>query len=337
MRNIVVVFAVLVLVFLFTVLFFHHIFYSPLGRSRLEKVIYIPSGMSFKEVLKLLEKEKIVEYPYKLALSAEILRKTKSIKAGEYRVNSLWSAKELLDHLCRGEVVVHKVKIPEGLTWWQVGKIIERSGLTTFEEFKKSVFDTSLLRSLGVPQKTAEGFLFPETYLFSKESKEKTAKKIVKTMIEEFWKKTDRYLWPRKRPSPKKLLEIVILASLVEKETSIKAERPIIAGVFLNRLKRNMFLQCDPTVIYGIGPKFNGNLTKKDLKDKSNIYNTYVYKGLPPTPICSPSLDSLKAALHPAKHDYLYFVAKGDGTHIFSKTLKEHNLAVKRYILKKNW
>ena len=336
MKKIAVPFAFLCLIFLFVLLFFHHIFYSPLGKKKVEKIIYIPSGASFNEVLKLLEKENIVEYPYKLVLCAKILKKTKSIKAGEYRVNSLWSAKELLDHLCKGRVLTHKVKIPEGLTWWQVGRIIEKSGLTTFEEFKKCVFDPFLLKSLGVPQNTAEGFLFPDTYFFLKEDKEKTARKIVSTMIQEFWKKTDKYLWHGKRPDPKRLLKIVILASLVEKETSIESERPIIAGVFLNRLKRGMLLQCDPTVIYGIGPKFNGNLTKKDLKDKSNLYNTYVYKGLPPTPICSPSLASLKAVLHPAKHNYLYFVAKGDGTHIFSKTLKQHNLAVKRYILKQN-
>jgi UPF0755 protein len=127
----------------------------------------------------------------------------------------------------------------------------------------------------------------------------------------------------------------VTLASLVEKETGVAEERHRIAGVFVNRLKRGMRLQCDPTVIYGIGPEFDGNLKRKHLNNPANKYNTYRHGGLPPGPICSPGLDSIKAALNPEEHDFLYFVSRGDGTHKFSKTLAEHNRAVRRFQLRR--
>ncbi len=312
---------------------FNHIINYPISPIGKEKTIFIKPGMSFKEVVSLLKKEDIIKNDLKFILYAKLSGATKKIKAGEYKIYTKWSVKELLNHLVKGNVVVHKLEIPEGLTWWQIGRIVEKSSITSFDNFKKYVFNADFLNYLGVPQNSAEGFLFPNTYFFTKKDPDQTAKEMVEKMIKSFWSITDKYLWHGRRPSPHRLKKIVILASLIEKETSIAKEKPIIAGVFLNRLKRKMLLQCDPTVIYGIGPDFNGNLTKKDLKNRSNPYNTYIYKGLPPTPICSPGLESLRAALYPAKHHFFYFVAKGDGSHIFSRTLKEHNKAVRKYIL----
>jgi UPF0755 protein len=197
------------------------------------------------------------------------------------------------------------------------------------------VRDKEILAKYSIPADSAEGFLFPETYHIPR-PQGGDPRPIAEAMIQGFWTHAAPFVWPEGSPSPERLMETVILAALVEKETSLPAERPVVAGVYLNRLRKGMLLQADPTTIYGIGLEFDGNLRRKHLTDASNPYNTYTRKGLPPGPICSPGLSSLLAVIEPAEHDYLYFVSKNDGSHVFSRTLKEHNEAVYKYQIRRS-
>ena len=306
--------------------------HAPLKSPGETIVFQIRPGQSFARIVDELHEQNIISHPRLFIWLAKLTGKTTSVKAGEFRIDTGWSRLALLDHLHSGRVVLHKLNIPEGLTWWQTAKRIDQSGLAPYDSFSRQVHNQTLLQRFNIPAPSAEGFLFPETYHLSRTGPHR-AQTILTVMLQEFREQTDKHLWPDKRPNPKRLLEIVTLASLVEKETAVPKERDRIAGVYRNRLQRGMRLQCDPTVIYGLGPEFDGNLTKKDLKDRSNEYNTYAHAGLPPGPICSPGLASLQAALHPEDHEYYYFVAKGDGSHKFSKTLREHNRAVRKYQL----
>ncbi|WP_320169186.1 endolytic transglycosylase MltG [Maridesulfovibrio sp.] len=265
---------------------------------------------------------------------AQELGKENKIRAGEFSLWSNMTAPEVLDTLTTTSGILHKFSVREGLTWWATAQAAENSKLTTYQEFKKAVFDPELLAEYNIPAKNAEGYLFPETYMITR-PKSDSGRTMVETMLKEFRKAADK-AWNGKPPSPKEIHRTIILASLVEKETGDASERNRIAGVFANRLKKGYLLQCDPTIIYGLGETFDGNLRKKHLGDKSNPYNSYQHRGLPPGPICSPGLDSIKAAITPEKHSYLYFVAKGDGSHYFSKSLKEHNEAVRKYQLHRN-
>lgn len=303
---------------------------TPIHRLNTDKIsIEIAYNTSEKQVLKILQ-EKIPLNTILFKLTIKLFSPSKHIKAGFYEINPNWSLEKIYNHLCSGKEILRSLTIPEGLTWWQLASILEKNNLTTFNEFKQAVFDPHIKNHFNLVGPSLEGYLFPSTYFLSK-TKKYTAKEIAYILITTFKQKTKSLL---NSLSPAKVQKIITLASLVEKETALSTEKPIIAGVFLNRLKKNMLLQCDPTVIYGIGPDFNGNLTKKDLKNRKNPYNTYVHKGLPPGPICSPGLESIKAVIKPQKHAYLFFVAKGDGSHFFSETLKKHTSAVLKFQLK---
>jgi UPF0755 protein len=265
---------------------------------------------------------------------AQVQGKASKVRAGEFSLWSNMTAPQILETLTTSSGILHKFSVREGLTWWNTAEKADQSGLTDYASFKKAVYDPELLAEFHIPAKNAEGYLFPETYLLTRPKKE-SGKVIVKTMLKEFREAANK-AWNGKIPSPAEVYKTVILASLVEKETGDASERRTIAGVFVNRLNKGYLLQCDPTIIYGLGETFDGNLRKRHLTDKSNPYNSYQHRGLPPGPICSPGLESLKAAINPEKHSYLYFVAKGDGSHYFSKSLKEHNAAVKKYQLRRN-
>ncbi|GKT33505.1 Endolytic murein transglycosylase like protein, partial [Aduncisulcus paluster] len=226
-----------------------------------------------------------------------------------------------LETLTTSSGILHKFSVREGLTWWATATKADESGLTEYAAFKQAVSDPELLAKYKIPAKNAEGYLFPETYLLTR-PKNETGKVMVETMLKEFRKAANK-AWDGKLPSPAEMHKTVILASLVEKETGDVTERRTIAGVFANRLEKATC--CNAT-----------RLSSTHLTDKSNPYNSYQHRGLPPGPICSPGLESLKAAINPEKHSYLYFVAKGDGSHYFSKSLKEHNAAVKKYQLRRN-
>jgi len=304
---------------------------APIEKNGKHVIFEVKKGESFLDVVNKLKQAGILEDTRLFYFMGKILKVSHKIKAGEFLINTRWSQKKLLNYLVKGRPYLHKVMIPEGSTWWEVGNLLEANGILRFSDFKAIIFNKPFLEKMNIPGESAEGYLYPDTYYFEKGNSFAHAREVVETMIDEFWEKVKTDIWLDALPKKEQVYRVVILASLVEKEALYDFEKPIIAGVFLNRLKRNMPLQCDPTIIYGLGPGFDGNLKKRDLKNKNNPYNTYIYRGLPPTPICSPSIKSIQAVVHPAKHSYLYFVAKGDGTHKFSTTLKEHNKAVFLY------
>lgn len=316
--------------------YFNNMWLSPINPKGTHVLIEINRGDSFHDVLMKLKEKEIIQDTNLIYFMGKITGLANKIKSGEFLINTRWSQKELLDFLVRGQPYLHKVKIVEGSTWWEVGEALDKEHIVKFEHFKDIIFDRDFLKKNNIPGPNAEGYLYPNTYLFEKGASYKHAKEVVERLIDEFWKNVKKYVWKDKLPQLTEIYKIVILASMVEKEALYDFEKPIIAGVFLNRLKKNMLLQCDPTVIYGLGTEFTGNLKKIHLTDKKNKYNTYVYKGLPPTPICSPSIKSILAVVYPKKHSYLYFVAKGDGTHKFSTTYKEHKSYVYKYQIRPN-
>jgi UPF0755 protein len=233
---------------------------------------------------------------------------------------------KLLEILKEGRVILHEIRIPEGYNARQVGRLLEEKGLLTQETFTPLIHDPDFIRRLGIDATSLEGYLFPETYYFSKHVQ---GEEVIETMVSRF-KRAIPLEWSQ-RARELRLTEhqMVTLASIIEKETGVDDERPLISAVFHNRLKRHIPLQSDPTVIYAL-PDFTGNLTRKHLS-RASPYNTYRVKGLPPGPIANPGAKSLEAALYPADVNYLYFVSKNDGSHYFSMTLVEHNRAVQYY------
>jgi len=276
-----------------------------------------------------LEDEGIIRNAQVFMLLAKLRGHQGLAKAGEFLLNSGWAPQEILRVITTTNGIQHRVVVREGLPWWGAAKLFEDENLSNQTDFEQAMHNATLLQKYGVPADNAEGFLFPETYQLPRVLAE-SGTAVVEAMLKEF-DRTAKKLWPQGPPPPAELLRIVTLASLVERETGTPEERPRIAGVFMNRLRQGMRLQCDPTTIYGLGPSFDGNLKRAHLEDADNPYNTYAHAGLPPGPICSPGLASLKAAMSPEANEYIYFVAKGDGSHEFSKTLDEHNRAVNFY------
>ncbi|MGE4608901.1 MAG: endolytic transglycosylase MltG, partial [Myxococcota bacterium] len=237
-----------------------------------------------------------------------------------------FSAEQTLDRIVSGRVATYDVSVPEGLTAVQVGERLAAAGLTDATEFHTFVTTPGTAAALGVEGETIEGYLFPETYQLRHGL---TADEVAKVLVDQFlivWREIE----PQARAQKLSMREVVTLASIVEKETAAPEERPLIASVFRNRLRRGMRLETDPAVIYGIAD-FDGNLRRRDLEDNSNPYNTYLIEGLPPGPIANPGADALRAVVNPADTDYLFFVSKNNGMHAFSKTYNEHVLAVDEY------
>lgn len=289
----------------------------------------IEPGQHFLTIARGLHERKLITDVKQFVAFAQDKGLTAKVKAGEFLLNTGWLPDRVLTTITSTPGILHRFTVREGLTWWQVARLVEEAGLGSYEDFDKAVHDPALLAEYHIPADSAEGYLFPETYMLTR-ARDNSARSVAEMMIREFFKKAPEALGGA-LPEPGELHKLVTLASIVEKETGDPSERPAIAGVYANRLNRPMRLQADPTIIYGLGPAFNGNLRQKDLLDAQNPYNTYQHDGLPPGPICSPGGAALAAAAHPEDHGYLYFVAKGDGTHQFSKTLKEHNEAVGKY------
>jgi len=297
-------------------------------------VFRIEPGQPFLTIARNLKNVGLVTDTRRFLMLARRTGTTVSVRAGEFRLNTGWKPGEVLRELTTSAGIMKKASIREGLTWWQTADRIQDAGLGTREEFAKAVRDPELLEAFGIQARDAEGYLFPETYLLTP-PKGDQSRYMAEVMIREFFRNAKK-IWPGGLPPWKDLNRYVIIASLVEKETGDRSERQRISGVFHNRLKKRMLIQADPTIIYGLGPSFDGNIRKSHLRDRENPYNTYVRRGLPPGPICSPGLDALMAAVNPEPHNYLYFVAKGDGSHYFSSTLSEHNRAVAKYQLRRN-
>lgn len=301
--------------------------FFPYDSASLPKSVEIPLGKSFKEVARILEKEGIVLSSEALCFLSKVRKRPKNVKAGIYRFHEPLSAWMIIDFLDKGKPDLVRVTIPEGFTLTNVAERLSSCGLVARENFLRAAGDPLFIYELlGFHAPSFEGFLFPDTYLFPPGVGERA---IISTMVGRFQEALDLPLRQRAQEMGLSILEVVTLASLVEKETGIPEERPIVASVFHRRLKLGMKLQSDPSVIYGI-QDFQGKLTRKELLSL-HPYNTYLHRGLPPGPICSPGMDSLKAVLFPADCDFLYFVSKNDGTHHFSRSLREHVRAVVRY------
>ncbi|MBQ9407198.1 MAG: endolytic transglycosylase MltG [Desulfovibrio sp.] len=295
-------------------------------------------GASFGQVAASLERKGLITEARKFCWLARWKDWDNRLQAGRFALSTGWTPDKVLNALVNGMPVLFRVTVPEGLTWWQTAKLLEDAGMVRFEDFSHIIRDQEFLRHYGIPFGSAEGFLMPDTYLLKKKDVPDAAqaRAVAGRMVDNFWRRAAA-LWPGGKPPPREELKTcVILASIVEKETAVEAERPRVAGVYRNRLDKGMLLQADPTVIYGLGLNFHGNLLRKHLNDSSNPYNTYQRPGLPPGPICSFGVAALSAALHPEAHNYLYFVAKVDGgNHAFSTNLEEHNKAVRRYLNKR--
>ncbi len=285
----------------------------------------VDGGASLNRVAADLEKAQIIRSSTLFRLAGRFMGYDHHIKTGEYRLSAAMSPLKILETLKDGRIITHSITIPEGFNLHQIAELMEQKGFSDKASFKSQVRDASLTAQLDLSGDTLEGYLYPDTYRFRRNE---ASRKIIDVMVKRFREMVSP-MEARIKDSGMTLHQVITLASIVEKETGSPEERPMIASVFLNRLKKNMRLESDPTVIYGIN-NFNGNLTKKDLKTETP-YNTYIIKGLPPGPIANPGLASIEAVLSPAISDYYFFVSKNNGTHYFSKTLKEHNRAVRRF------
>ena len=286
--------------------------------------ILVEPGDSLAAVVRKLRAQKLIANERLFLLWARLSGVETKIHLGLYRFEAPVSSREILERLATGKGVFYKVTIPEGLTVKEIAALLAKMQIADGEKFLSEASSPELLATLPVPKENIEGYLFPNTYYFMPFTSEKN---IVLAMSEQFRKKSWPVLEGSNGAQGLTPHELITLASIIEKESAIEAERPLISAVFHNRLKVGMPLQSDPTVIYGL-KDFQGNLTRKHLQDPSP-YNTYRIAGLPPGPICNPGLSSIKAALEPAAVPYLYFVSKNDGSHQFSETLQAHNRAVR--------
>ncbi len=250
-------------------------------------------------------------------------------KSGQFVIKENSNMLEVIDTLVFGVPLADKVTIPEGKNLYQIAEILDEAKISDKKEFIKWAKNEEFVKKLGIPASTVEGYLYPETYRFSKNS---SPTLVISTMVDTFKREFKKIGLKHEKLNDH---EVVILASIVEKETGASFERPIIAGVFHNRLKKRMRLQSDPTTIYGIWENYNGNIRKKHLLQKTP-YNTYKIPALPKGPIANPGVEALEAVLKPKEHNYLYFVSKNDGTHIFSTTYKEHRKAVNDFQKNRN-
>jgi peptidoglycan lytic transglycosylase G len=294
-------------------------------------VFTVDSGMTFTDINNKLNILNLTEDVGYFKILARHSGKANKIKTGEYQFSSGLKPNELLDVLVSGKVIQYSFTLLEG---WQIGEMLQ--AVRTADLIEKTLPDDDsqekLMAELGYTEKIAEGLFFPDTYNFPKDTTDKEflqrAYQRLQDVLDEEWQSRAENL-PYQTP-----YEALIMASIIEKETGLASERSTIAGVFVRRLNKNMKLQTDPTVIYAMGKQFNGNIRKKDLNIDSP-YNTYRYKGLPPSPIALVGREAIHAALHPEAGKSFYFVAKGDGSHYFSENLNEHNRAVAKYQLNK--
>ena len=303
-----------------------------------EKIVRVAPGMGVRQILDRLADEGILAHSDLTRLYLVRVLGDPPLRAGEYRFSEALTAPQVLDKLLRGDVVTYPVTLIEGLTLEEQAKHLAQQGFGDEAAFLEAMRTPRRIADLDPLATDLEGYLFPDTYRFASATPEP---EIVETLVATFRKHYRERLRPLLDPaSPGRLREVVTLASIVEKEARLDSERPLIAGVYANRLERGIALYADPTVIYALKRlgRWDGNLRRRDLQIDSP-FNTYRYPGLPPGPIASPGLSSLLAAAQPADVPYLYFVSKNDGSHVFSETLKEHNRNVaewqKRYWQKK--
>jgi len=303
----------------------NHYVYTPMDEGGAAEVYVIRPGSGLTAVVRDLETEGLLRRALPVRVWASVKGYGGRIRAGEYLLSRSWSPARILEAFVQGSVIQHSVTIPEGYTVDQIAGLLQERDITEKRAFLALARDPELIRGYGLQGETLEGYLFPDTYLFSRDT---PPRMVLDRMVGRF-KEVAGPLQEAIDARGLSLHEVVTLASIVEKETGAAQERPLIAGVFLNRLERNMRLESDPTVIYGL-KDFDGNLTRAHLGEP-HAFNTYVIPGLPPGPIANPGGASIRAVLYPAQTSFLYFVSRNDGTHHFSKTYSEHVRAVARY------
>jgi len=329
LKTIKIVLLVAIMIPLLLSAWFSFEFYFAPKTSPKEIFFVVDKGQGVHDIAQNLKEKGIIKNRQSFLLGYNIYYSSKSLKAGEYMFNLPLSPKDILKMLTDGKVYLHSLTIPEGLTRREIARHLESLDFTDEEEFLAASSKTEIISSLDKEAVNLEGYLFPETYHFPKGI---SAEKIISTLVSQF-KEVFSEGW-QKRASEIEMTprEVVILASLIEKETYLSEEKKLVSAVFHNRLRIRMKLDCDPTIIYVLKEKgsFKGRLLKKDLKLESP-YNTYRNRGLPPGPICSPGRESLEAALYPAQEKYLYFVSKKDGSHHFSSSFRDHQNAVRKY------
>ena len=299
---------------------------TPVSVARLPAEVEIPRGAGLRTAIEQLEKGGISVRPLQFEALARALGRERSIKAGNYQVVESITPIDLLQKLTRGDVTQADVRLIEGWTFSQFRAALDAS--PDLRHDTKGLEEAEVLKRVGATEPHPEGLFFPDTYLFARGTSDvavlRRAYHAMQRHLKEEWEERDAAA-PYRTP-----YDALIMASIIEKETGKAGERDLIGGVLTNRLRIGMRLQVDPTIIYGLGAAFDGNLKRSHLVD-DGPYNTYTRAGLPPTPIAMPGLASLRSAMRPAKTDKLYYVSRGDGSSHFSRTVEEHNRAVSRY------
>ena len=300
--------------------------HQPLKMGVLPKTFSITPGTSLHGLAVQLEKSGIVNSPLTFRLLGRILKKSTGLKAGVYEISRPLTPLALFEKIEQGDVAQAAVQFIEGWNIREVRRALRQQD--ALQHLSETMSDAELLAAIGASESHVEGLFFPDTYFFAPRSTD------IEILRRAYQAQRDKLMaeWKDRAPGlPYRTpYEALIMASIIEKETGEAAERPRIAAVFLNRLNLGMRLQTDPTVIYGLGPSFDGDLRKENLQ-RDTPYNTYTRRGLPPTPIAMPGAAAVHAALHPAQTDALYFVSRGNGSHVFSSSLDAHNRAVNRY------
>jgi UPF0755 protein len=308
-------------------IYFGYFLFSPVAPDE-AVVVTIPSGTSLSSAAKKLREQGVIGDVRAFTALAYLRGQTQTLKAGEYDFGEAARPDAVLERLVRGDVRRYRFTLPEGLNIWEVAARVEEQGLGSAPDFLRLSRDPLFIANLGIEATTLEGYLFPETYTYSAGMAQE---RLIEAMVRQFSLRLSPELVERGRALGLEPHQLVTLASIIQKEAGNRQEMPIVSAVFHNRLRIRMPLQADPTVIYGV-EDYAGRITRKHLNTHTP-YNTYRIPGLPPGPIANPGEDALRAAAYPADVDYLYFVSRGDGTHVFSRTLREHNAAVQKYIL----
>lgn len=313
--------------------FGYQLLVKPVGKSTVEIIVEVPPGQSFAQTAQELQNKKLIRNAKAFQWYARLRGWAGKVKVGEYSMNQSMTPDQIIGILVSGKSLARSITIAEGLNIFDIAAEFERLKICTRKEFMEIVTDRAFVKTLlGENLASLEGYLFPETYKYTKYEGPKA---IITAMVKRFltvWNEhlaaeTGKLNWPRN--------QVVTLASIIEKETGAEFERPVISSVFHNRLNKKMRLQTDPTVLYGVAlrdGKMPINITKNDLLTPT-AYNTYTIDSLPPAPIANPGKEALLAALNPASSKYLFFVSQNNGTHVFSETVQQHNKAVQQYQL----
>ena len=316
----------ILIVFFFIIFWFVSYIFLPLNISEDNASFEIKEGSNLNQITEQLVEMKVLRESFRFKFLTFIFAKRESLRKGHYKLEANATALDLLDMLVDGKESLYSIYFPEGFTFSEMIKKIQEN--KNIKKTLKSYDEKNILKVISSNKKYAEGLFFPDSYYFYKDTSDieilQNSHSVLKRKLQSSWDNRSADL------PYKNMYEALIIASIIEKEVGLVEEAPIIAGVFVNRLNIGMPLQSDPTVIYGMGEKFKGNITRKDLR-KDTPYNTYTRKKLPPSPISLPSLSSIDAALNPSITNALYFVAKGNRRHHFSATLKEHNKMVRKY------